>query len=232
MFGAINSLFSGFALAGIVYAILLQRIELSLQRDELQLSRDQLVRSADAQENDYELGQVKFLIDLTPEFLKNNRRYSNTWKVLRQYNEIPNQMLKAEWDKVEDALEQCYQSVLFLHQLSLLITKNIINSELLYLLHYEHIVEHPSGKLRFLKEWCGTGIDLAANYSISELVPMVKSVKVLIEQMSEHHIQHGGEPYDHQLKSIIAMEKELSDNHNKYKIGSKYYDRRYIDLVD
>ncbi len=49
-FGAINSLFSGLALAGIIYTILLQRRELALQRQELELTRKELARSADAQE--------------------------------------------------------------------------------------------------------------------------------------------------------------------------------------
>lgn len=50
MFGAINSLFSGFAFLGIIYTILLQRQELSLQRKELQLTRDELRKTAEAQE--------------------------------------------------------------------------------------------------------------------------------------------------------------------------------------
>lgn len=55
MFGAIGSLFSGLALAGVVYAILLQREELSLQRQELQLTRRELERSASAQEQSSQL---------------------------------------------------------------------------------------------------------------------------------------------------------------------------------
>lgn len=35
MFGAVNSLFSGLAFAGVIYAVLLQREELKLQREEL-----------------------------------------------------------------------------------------------------------------------------------------------------------------------------------------------------
>lgn len=50
MFGAINALISGFAFAGVIYAILLQRSELELQRKELQLTRTELSRSAKAQE--------------------------------------------------------------------------------------------------------------------------------------------------------------------------------------
>ncbi|HMJ08526.1 MAG TPA: hypothetical protein VK468_05950 [Pyrinomonadaceae bacterium] len=50
MFGAINALFSGLALAGIVFAILLQRKELQLQREELKSTREELKRAAEAQE--------------------------------------------------------------------------------------------------------------------------------------------------------------------------------------
>ena len=50
MFGAVNTLFSGLAFAGVIYAILLQRKELSLQRKELELTRGELERSAEAQE--------------------------------------------------------------------------------------------------------------------------------------------------------------------------------------
>jgi uncharacterized membrane protein YciS (DUF1049 family) len=50
LFGAANSLFSGLALAGVIFAIFLQRRDLALQRAELRMSRDQLKRSADNQE--------------------------------------------------------------------------------------------------------------------------------------------------------------------------------------
>lgn len=51
MFGAVNSLFSGLALAGIILTILLQRKELALQRKELRDTREELKRTASAQEN-------------------------------------------------------------------------------------------------------------------------------------------------------------------------------------
>lgn len=54
MFGSVNALFSGFALAGVIYAILLQRQELQLQRRELELTREELHRSAEAQEKSEE----------------------------------------------------------------------------------------------------------------------------------------------------------------------------------
>lgn len=41
-FGAINALFSGWALAGVIVALLMQQGELALQRKELQMTREEL----------------------------------------------------------------------------------------------------------------------------------------------------------------------------------------------
>jgi len=45
LFGSINALFSGFAFAGIIYTIYLQKKELSLQREELKLQREEMKAS-------------------------------------------------------------------------------------------------------------------------------------------------------------------------------------------
>ncbi|MCR9245510.1 MAG: hypothetical protein NXI31_10795 [bacterium] len=50
-FGAINALFSGIALGGVVFAILMQREELQLQRNELAETRAELARQAAAAED-------------------------------------------------------------------------------------------------------------------------------------------------------------------------------------
>jgi len=50
MFGGLNSLFSGLAFAGIVFTILLQRIELKYQREELRLTRETLKDQKDEME--------------------------------------------------------------------------------------------------------------------------------------------------------------------------------------
>ena len=42
MFGSVNALFAGLAFAGVIWAIILQKNELSLQREELKLQRDEL----------------------------------------------------------------------------------------------------------------------------------------------------------------------------------------------
>ncbi|ELE8119474.1 hypothetical protein RB980_002081 [Vibrio fluvialis] len=62
MFGAVNTLFSGFAFCGVIYAIILQRKELELQREELKATREELslhrgelARSSSAQVEQAEL---------------------------------------------------------------------------------------------------------------------------------------------------------------------------------
>lgn len=54
LFGADNALFSGLAFGGVIYAIFLQRNELSLQRRELSLTRVELRKAAEAQERSHE----------------------------------------------------------------------------------------------------------------------------------------------------------------------------------
>lgn len=51
MFDAVGALFSGLALVGVIYAVLLQRNELFLQRQELDLTRQELAKSARAQQD-------------------------------------------------------------------------------------------------------------------------------------------------------------------------------------
>jgi hypothetical protein len=50
-YGAINALFSGLALGGVILAIFMQRDELQLQRQELTATREELQRTADAQQS-------------------------------------------------------------------------------------------------------------------------------------------------------------------------------------
>ncbi len=49
-FGAVNSLFSAFAFAGVIVTVLMQRDELRLQRNELELARHEMKESRIAQQ--------------------------------------------------------------------------------------------------------------------------------------------------------------------------------------
>lgn len=76
MFGAINALFSGLALGGVIYAIFLQREELHLQRRELASTRDELRRSAEAQEKQLAMMQETAEIALMSAFAQNGEKLS------------------------------------------------------------------------------------------------------------------------------------------------------------
>ena len=79
MFGAVNSLFSGLAFAGLIITLILQRRELELQRQELALTRREME-------------------DQTAEFEKQNetlkiQRFENTFfNMLSQFQEVVNNL--------------------------------------------------------------------------------------------------------------------------------------------
>lgn len=62
-FGTINALFSSLALAGAVYAVLLQREDLRLTREEYSLSRKAQQSSADSQERLVKIEALSSLLD-------------------------------------------------------------------------------------------------------------------------------------------------------------------------
>lgn len=62
MFGAVNSLFSGLAFAGVIYTILLQQQELSLQREEMRLARQEARRIADSSSMTAEIAALAEII--------------------------------------------------------------------------------------------------------------------------------------------------------------------------
>ena len=55
IFGAIGALFSGLAFWGLIWALLLQRIELKLQREELKATREELALTRKANEESAEM---------------------------------------------------------------------------------------------------------------------------------------------------------------------------------
>ena len=93
MFGAVNSLFSALAFAGVLLAIILQRQELQLQRQELLLSRQELKRAAQAQEKSQEALAAQLEVQSLAtqlQALAALLSYRSTWA---QQNEMLDQIL-------------------------------------------------------------------------------------------------------------------------------------------
>ncbi len=72
MFGAVNALFSGLAFAGIIFAIILQRKELSLQRKELELSRNVMKEQVKYVHMSSQIGALDALLEI---YVKQKKRF-------------------------------------------------------------------------------------------------------------------------------------------------------------
>ncbi|MBD0372497.1 MAG: hypothetical protein ICV60_16760 [Pyrinomonadaceae bacterium] len=109
MFGATSSLFSGWAFAGVIYAILLQRRDLELQRRELEMTREELKRSAEAQERSEQalLAQAK-MMELTAKLTAKNflaEVYRNKMEFLSNRG-LENQKERDKWNDIILELEE------------------------------------------------------------------------------------------------------------------------------
>jgi hypothetical protein len=74
MFGAVNSLFSGLAFAGIIWTIILQRRELAIQRREMEQAREESRRIAQASEDAARLSALSQLSAHYGELMKATKR--------------------------------------------------------------------------------------------------------------------------------------------------------------
>lgn len=77
-FGAVNALFSGLALAGIVYALLLQRAELGMQREELRMNREVMRGQLDEMRSSRQVQSQPLVIPTKAEFRIERPRFFYT----------------------------------------------------------------------------------------------------------------------------------------------------------
>ncbi len=102
MFGAVNSLFSGLAFIGVIFAVLLQKKELELQRKELNLTREEIK------------GQKEQLKAQNETFQLQN--FENTFfQLIRLHNNIVNDLDTGSSSKPirgRDCFEHCYNRIL------------------------------------------------------------------------------------------------------------------------
>lgn len=154
----------------------------------------------DRRESEYEnntsdnrLQQVRFLHTLAKDFKHFDRMDLKAKQTLNAYEKIPNEMTEAEWHRVWIALSECYESVRFLYRIALLTESEIIDLDLLYIFYHADIVENATFKLNRLIKWCGTGLDLAANYTSYELARIGAALIKLIEELNIVHQRHGAD---------------------------------------
>lgn len=238
-FGAVNALFSGLALGGVILAILLQRQDLQLQRVELELTRKELERTAVSQEETKRLTELDFLMGLLPRFTERRASYNAAWSTFYEIDEKVTSSDDPRWEATIEALEKYYACAAFLYQVAVLTNRGALNVDSVYLLYYDYIVEHPDGLFRSLADWCGTGNELAANYNWRDVVRMSKEVLKLLERLENIHQLHGGETYDWMVPALRKVSEELTERGDPYALDqtvsrsendpSSGFERRHAD---
>jgi hypothetical protein len=181
---------------------------------------------------EFALGQVRLVKSLRNEFNHDHERFQRSWEVLSEYRHVPEEMDSGEWHRVVHALTDCYQSARFLAIIARLTRKRLISPELLYLFHYDEVIDNWTSKLRFLIQWCGTGLDLAANYDSYELARAASAIRELVVTLNHIHQKRAGrldgdtvilEHFDDTAKNLFA-------NPAKYDVSSDDYAGNYVSV--
>ena len=145
-------------------------------------------------------------------------------------------MKEKEWNNKVHALRKCYESTVFLYRIARLASKGIIQYETLYLLYNEKIIDYVDSKFEILRVWCGTGLDLAANYSIGTLINMVTPIKELIKMMHQYQ-QVQVDERDLDISSFILgnlekIEIKLKEDPDRFDVTSDKYIDNGIDIIN
>jgi hypothetical protein len=181
------------------------------------------------------LRQVMFLRLLAEDFNCRNRKFLEAWPILIEYDNVPKEMGEKEWSRVTHALANCYSSVRFLFTIAQLIEAHVIDSRLLYILYYYEVTGYLTDKLRFLIQWCGTGLDLAADYDPYELARIVIALIELLKELNAVHTKHGADLSRNGYKAVIARFEErtrdfLSDP-GRFSVLSDNYMDNYVEII-
>jgi hypothetical protein len=143
-------------------------------------------------------------------------------------------MTEEEWYKVVDALSRHYQSVRFLYKITMLTESGIISSEVLYILYYEEIAENLTLKLSTLLKWCGTGLDLPANYNSYRVARMGIKLINLLERLNMVHQKFGAvlavEGDSAFIENFKDRTKNFFSDPSEFDMASPNYVDRYVSI--
>ena len=182
------------------------------------------------------LEQVKFLKSLAEDFSSYRRMFLEVWPILVEYDSVPEEMDDEEWSKVIDALSSCYKSVAFLFKVAQLVKKRIIDEELLYSFYYDEITGYWTQKLRFLTKWCGTGLDLAADYDSYELARIVTATRELVAKLNAVPERYGVDleaaGYAAELERFEERIRDFLTDPSRYDVSSDNYVGNYVTVKE
>ncbi len=179
--------------------------------------------------------QATYLHSLAGDFKSFNQKFLEAWPVLIEYRDVPKEMSEEEWARVTHALTNCYGSVRFLFRTAQLVKAHVINSRALYILYYDEVTGYLTRKLSFLIQWCGTGLDLAANYDSYELARMATALIKLLKELDSIHQKNGADLYVEGYEALIVRFEDRARNFltdpGRFSVGSDNYVGNYIEIT-
>ena len=179
---------------------------------------------------DNRLEQVTFLHPLAQDFKHFDQTYAKARKILCEYENTPTDMWSEEWLRVVGALEEYYKSVNFLYKIAQLTELGIIDMDLLYIFYHDEIAENLTFKLRRLIEWCGTGLDLAADYNSVELARIAGALVNLYEKLNNIHQEQGNDILldADMLNDFMEYAKDFLANPREFQMNSPRVSDRFV----
>jgi hypothetical protein len=192
--------------------------------------KDKSCGKSETKIKDNRLEQVTFLHALAQDFEHFNQTYTEARKILCEHTSIPTHMWSEEWLRVVGALEEYYKSVNFLYKIAQLTELGIIDMDLLYIFYHDEIAENLTFKLRRLIEWCGTGLDLAADYNPFKLARIAGALVNLYEKLNNIHQEQGNDILldADMLNDFMEYAKDFLANPREFQMNSPRVSDRFV----
>ena len=137
---------------------------------------------------------------------------------------------------MSDALRYCFESVRLLYKIALLVQERIIDTRTLYIFYFDEISGYLTNKLSILIKWCGTGLDLAANYDSYELARATAALIRLLKELNVVHEKHGADLNQEGHKAIVARFEERTKDFladpGRFDVASDNYIDNYVAVKD
>ena len=90
--------------------------------------------------------------------------------------------------------------------------------------------------MRFLVQWCGTGLDLAADYDSYELARIATALLELLKKLNAIHEEHGADLCRKGHKMVITcLEDKTKDfllDPDRFSVVSDNYIDNYVEVTE
>lgn len=180
------------------------------------------------------LEQIKFLRSLKDDFNSYLKSYHDARLKLPNREKVPSEISMAQYRVIVDGLNDIYQAARFLYQISYWVRSGAIRPELLHNMYFDEIQDFIPRMFSLLIDYCGTGLDLGANYDSCEIARVAKAVTNLNKRLLLIHQRHGADLEIEGNGLLIELfeerEQDFFANPAWYNLCSQEHVERFIDI--